>query len=376
MSAAIHPPVILAQQFTVEYHQVEEIDDFFVIPGCIRDRDGCFAVVFERPRSMVVDFDSHTQNRRDRWDGGNLYTRNRSGNIQVLTFPAEGGYVETREPGEELVHTRLRIEPNPPGSVLYYSIEKTRYTEPVVQRQRRAPQRNPSERTDQDFLNETSQERGYTEREESSPRDFRSRDVSKDYRTGFVWAFDYSGSVRTNTPLFRDDELAGVSSGVMFSFTGYYLEGFRSARAGIVSLSSSGSLSNTFFDGYIDEEFEYSHLSVFASYTPSYSIYESRTTYLLLYTDVGASAMYTNFYYRDSELIETDFSTDFFEEIYEINDLWLPGFNLGGGLLFNYKYIGFHLGFLLESTYVESFGVFINSVYPQFGITIRSGLPD
>jgi hypothetical protein len=121
----------------------------------------------------------------------------------------------------------------------------------------------------------------------------------------------------------------------------------------------------------IGEEFEYSHLTFYASYAPSFNIFENRTTYAFLYMDVGASASVVSMSYFDQQIDYLEgFRVDSFFE-YEINEKVLPGYNIGIGFVINYKLLGLHIGVQYEGLYEEAFGGLINTAYPMVGLTIR-----
>ena len=199
------------------------------------------------------------------------------------------------------------------------------------------------------------------------------RTRQKDYRTKQLLSFDYSNIVSTNSSLFRNENLLSASSGTSFSVTGYYLDGFRSGRAGIMYVSSSGTISALTNSGFTEETFDYSHISLYASYSPSFEIYDSRTTYLAGYFDVGASAILASLTYNDYEEIFDGNFIDIYETEISIEDEWFPGINFGAGVLYNYKYLGFHLGYMAEFTIIEELGTSFINFFPQLGVSIRRG---
>lgn len=214
-----------------------------------------------------------------------------------------------------------------------------------------------------------------TEKNEEEVDNSRSRPAEsthqKDYRTSQLLSLDFSNIVRTNSSLFRNENLVSASSGTTFSLTGYYLDGFRSGRGGIMYISSSGTSSSFTSTGLAEETFDYSHISLYASYSPSFEIYDSRTTYLIGYVDMGVSAMVASLTYNDYEEIYDGNFIDIIETEISIENEWFPGLNLGAGIIYNYKYLGLHFGYMVDFTIIEELGTSFINFFPQFGVNIR-----
>lgn len=365
-----------ARQYTVEYIPLDELEPApsFVPPNCLwqETSDACFAVVLILPRGLVADFDETTKNRRDQRSNRSAYSRTRTGQAYVLAFPMEGGYVEVEEPGgSALQNTRYRVEAYEPGDVLFYTVEKVPYTPAMAQRR---TQRSREGISTGDLFGEPPpgrQNEPETQAQQSGTS-APARQQRRDYRTQFLWSIDASNVVRTNSDLFREQGLPGASSGYYFGITAYYLDGFQSARAGITALSSSGRSSRFGGGTFIEEEFRYSQASFFASYSPYFDVYESLTTYVIFYSDVGGSANLINFYYNDYEERDMGSFIDITEIEYEMEDVWAPGINFGMGFILNYKKFGIHIGGLLEMIYLQEFETLVYHLYPKVGINFRS----
>jgi len=199
----------------------------------------------------------------------------------------------------------------------------------------------------------------------------RRSDLQKNKRARHFVSIDYSNMVRTNSSLFRNENLVSSSSGTAISLTGYLIDGFKSGRAGIMYISSSSSIVNDFDTRFSQEQFDYSHVSFFASYAPSFGLHETQNTHLIGYFDIGASAILANLQYQEYEEILDGNFIDIFETEVVIEDEWFPGFNLGLGLIYSYQNFGIHIGLMSEITIIEDLNTSIINLFPQIGLNIR-----
>lgn len=370
-----------AQQYTVDYIPLDDSEPAppFVSPNCLREResDECFVAVFLLPKGLVADYDETTKRRRDQSINRSAYSRTRTGQAYVIAFPMEGGYVEVTEPGGPVLqNNRYRVQAYNPGDVLYYTVEKVLHTPAVadrrIQQNREAVFTEDLEFEDSKPTDRKDEPATRSRKPDTSPSTPQNR---RDYRTQFLMSIDVSNVVRTSSNIFRDESLGNRSEGNYFGLTVYYLDRFQSARAGFTYLSSSGRSIQFTSTSFVEEEFTFSNFSLYASYSPHFSMYDSKTTYFIFYTDVGGSANLIDFYYNDYEEIDRGSFFDITEIEYEIDSVWAPGFNVGAGLILNYKKLGFHVGALLDLIYVQALDTYISSLYPKVGINIRRNPP-
>lgn len=365
-----------AQQYTIEVSELDEWYEFLLLPNCARHRDvdnSCIVAVINLPRDYTAQYDQFTQNYRERTGNYSQYSRTRSGMAAVISFPPAGGTVVIEHPNHTITENEIYIQPGEPGSVRYFDIEVVPYRSQIASRSRRASENN-RDIFSLDFVteNETIRNENTRSGDTDSQRNFPEPEPPRDYRTGLVYSVDYIGFVRNNASFFLNDTMSDYVTGWGFALTAYYIDGFNSARAGISAVMSHGGYDQFSTFREVSEFLEYSHISVFASYAPNFDLYRSRTTYAFLYTDIGVSASLVNATY-DQVIVED--MGQFIEErvlLLDIDDMWLPGFNVGMGFMFNYKRVGFHLGGLYEVLFLyDDFDGIITSIYPMAGISIR-----
>lgn len=355
----------IAQQYTVEITPQENLEIPYLLPDCI-DREAersCFVAVFQLPENLVADYAERTKNRREQAGNYARYSNTRTGQAYVFAFPEDGGYVEISEPGSTLRDNIFHVEPNEPGNLLLFRAEKVPFRESISRRSRESD--NPffitgrSRRTREPDSETEDRENGKEVESSAGTEPQLTPQIRRNYGGRFLYSFDYSNKIFGSSNLFLDEAMTDHGNGIAVTFTATYMDHLKSGRVGITYLENNGRYNSEVNGLQLKDSFTYSNVSVFASYSPAFTLYETSTTNTHLYADLGASANFVNLDYE---------ATD---GLLELENKILPGLKAGTGLMFNYKYVGIQAGVQYRFVYHSQYKAFFQNAYPAVGLIYR-----
>ena len=370
---------LTAQQQTVTANQVESLDEFYILPDCVRtfdEYDGCIAAIFKLPEGIIANYSEETRRFIQRSERYSHLGRSRTGQVFILSLPPVGGDVEISQPGESLENNIINVEGAEPGSVVYFEIEITAAARGFTTADRRARRAARMDRDDRGAVAGTvtrdeEEDRRKTEPAEREMDDTSYRDVPRQtIGSTYLISLNYMHFIRNTSNLYRGSNLFSQTNGDGLSVSLHYMNGFRSARIGISYLESSGIFNSITSAGEITENVSHSHISLFLSYSPVIQLFGDRISSGYLFTDIGAGINYLDHSYSDVEEIINPTYREIITYRYDVEEEILPSVIGGVGFIYTYQNIGLNFGVHYEGIYDYDAEAFLNTIYPRVGINI------